>query len=99
VVFTRLSNGQKDLSGLGDPSFGSRANSLIARYSALNASSQNEMIFRYRLVGATSNWTETTQRELQFANLPPGPYRLEVDALGSDGAWSGHSAECSFFAF
>jgi diguanylate cyclase (GGDEF)-like protein len=96
VVFTRLSNGQKDLSGLGDPSFGSRANSLIARYSALNASSQNEMIFRYRLVGATSNWTETTQRELQFANLPPGPYRLEVDALGSDGAWSGHSAEFAF---
>ena len=54
------------------------------------------MIFRYRLVGATSNWTETTQRELQFPNLAPGAYRLEVDARGSDGVWSGHSAEFAF---
>jgi diguanylate cyclase (GGDEF)-like protein len=54
------------------------------------------VIFRYRLVGATSSWTETTQRELLFANLAPGAYRLEVDARGSDGAWSGHIAEFAF---
>jgi len=96
VVFTRLMNGQTDVSGLRDPSFGSHANSLIARYSALNASSQKEVIFRYRLGGAISNWTETTERELQFANLAPGEYRLEVDARGSDGRWSGHSAEFAF---
>ncbi len=96
VVFTRLANGKTDVSGLRNPSFGSHANSLIARYSALNASSQNEVIFRYRLEGATSSWTETTERELQFANLAPGAYRLEVDARGSDGGWSGHSAEFPF---
>jgi diguanylate cyclase (GGDEF)-like protein len=89
-------NGQTDVSGLRNPSFGSHANFLIARYSALNASSQNEVIFRYRLSGAISNWIETTQRELQFANLAPGEYRLEVDARGSDGGWSGHSAEFAF---
>ncbi|MGA2910167.1 MAG: diguanylate cyclase [Terracidiphilus sp.] len=96
VVFTRLANGQTDVSRLRDPSFGSHANSLIARYSALNASSQNEVIFRYRLDGATSNWTETAQRELQFANLAPGAYRLEIDARGGDGGWSGHAAEFPF---
>ena len=96
VVFTRLANGHTDVSGLRNPSFGSHANSLIARYSALNATSQNEVIFRYRLGGATSNWTETTERELQFANLAPGSYRLEVDARGSDGRWSGRSAEFPF---
>ena len=96
VVFTRLMNGQTDVSGLHNPSFSSHANSLIARYSALNASSQNEVIFRYKLGGAISNWTETTQRELQFANLAPGAYRLEVDARGSDGVWSQQSAEFAF---
>ncbi len=96
VVFTKLLNGQTDVSGLANPSIGNHANSLIARYSVLNALNGNEVIFRYRLVGATSNWTETTQRELQFANLAPGEYRLEVDARDRDGIWSGHSAEFAF---
>jgi diguanylate cyclase (GGDEF)-like protein len=96
VVFTKLVSGQKDVSGLSNPSLSNHANSLVARYSALNAPGGNEVIFRYRLVGATSNWTETAQRELQFANLAPGAYRLEVDARGSDGVWSGHSAEFAF---
>lgn len=96
VVFTRLVNGQTDVSGLVDPSFGNNASSLIARYSTLNALSGNKVIFRYRLIGATSNWTETAQRELQFANLAPGEYRLEVDARDSDGTWSGHTAEFAF---
>jgi len=96
VVFTGLVNGKTDVSELHNPSFGSRSSSLIARYSVLNASSQNEVVFRYRLGGAISNWIETTQRELQFANLAPGAYRLEVDARDSDGVWSGHSAEFAF---
>ena len=96
VVFTALVNGKTDVSELQNPSFGSHADSLIARYSALNAPSQNEVVFRYRLGGADSNWIETTQRELQFANLAPGAYRLEIDARGSDGIWSGHSAEFAF---
>jgi diguanylate cyclase (GGDEF)-like protein len=96
VVFTRLAIGQKDVSGLRNPSFGIHASSLVARYSALNAPRENEVVFRYRLGGATSSWTETTQRELQFANLAPGAYRLEIDAQESDGAWSGHSAEFPF---
>jgi diguanylate cyclase (GGDEF)-like protein len=96
VVFTRLSMGQSDISGLSDPSFDSHVNSLIVRYSALNASHQNEVAFRYRLSGATSNWTETATRELQFANLAPGSYRLQVEAQDSEGTWSGHVAEFPF---
>jgi diguanylate cyclase (GGDEF)-like protein len=48
------------------------------------------------LTGATSNWTETDTHELQFANLAPGSYRLEVDAQDSEGAWSGHVAAFPF---
>jgi diguanylate cyclase (GGDEF)-like protein len=96
VVFTRLAIGQKDVSGLRNPSFGIHANSFVARYSALNAPRENGVDFRYRLGGATSSWTETTERELQFANLAPGAYRLEIDARESDGVWSGHSAEFPF---
>ncbi len=96
VVFTRLEIGQKDVSGLSSPSFGVQNNSFFVRFSVLNAMRENGVIFRYRLSGATSMWTETSQRELQFANLAPGAYRLEVDARESGGAWSGNKAEFGF---
>jgi diguanylate cyclase (GGDEF)-like protein len=96
VVFTRLSVGQNDISELANPSFGIRSKPLIARFSALNASRQNEVVFRYRLGVAGQGWTETDQRELQFAGLAPGPYRLEVQARENDGEWSGRTAEFPF---
>jgi diguanylate cyclase (GGDEF)-like protein len=96
VVFTRLAVGDKDISALQNPSFGIHANSLVARYSALNAQRENGVVFRYRLEGAASSWTETSQRELQFAKLAPGNYRLEIEARESDGVWSGHGAEFPF---
>lgn len=96
VVFTRLVMGQTDVTGQSQPSSGVHANSLIARYSALNTTRVNGTFFRYRLIGANPVWTETPQRELQFAQLAPGTYRLEIEAQDGDGIWSGHGAEFSF---
>jgi diguanylate cyclase (GGDEF)-like protein len=96
VVFTRLAMGQRDVSGLSNPSFAIRENSLVARYSVPNAPRENEVVFRYRLEGANSAWTETAQRELQFARLAPGQYRLEIEAQDSHRVWSGYRAEFPF---
>jgi diguanylate cyclase (GGDEF)-like protein len=96
VVFTKLVIGGKDVSGQNNPSFGIHANSLIARYSALNVSNENRILFRYKLKGTNSTWTETTQRELQFAELAPGAYRLEIEAQDGEGVWSGREAEFAF---
>lgn len=96
VVFTRLSIGQTDISGLSNPSFGSHSNSLVARFSAPNAPRANGVVFRYRLGGTTGGWTETTHRELQFASLAPGTYRLEVEAQEGDGVWSAQGAAFPF---
>lgn len=96
VVFTRLLLGQTDITGLRSPSFDLQDNSLTAQFSALNVADQNEVVFRYRLLGSRSSWTETTQRALQFVNVAPGHYRLEVEAGDSLGTWSGHPAEYGF---
>jgi diguanylate cyclase (GGDEF)-like protein len=96
VVFTRLVMGGTDVSGQNNPSVSARANSLIARYSAPNVSNDDRILFRYQLIGSNSTWTETTQRELQFAQLAPGAYRLEVEGQDGDGGWSGHKAEFAF---
>lgn len=96
VVFTKLVMGRADVSGQNDPSSGIRSNSLTARYSVLNAPWEDEVLFRYQLVGSNSTWTETAQRELQFAELAPGAYRLEVEAQDRDGVWSGNRADFAF---
>ena len=88
VVFTKLVMGGADVSGQSNPSFSAHANSLVARYSALNISNDERILFRYQLKGANSTWTETTQRELQFAELAPGAYQLEVEGQDEDGSWS-----------
>jgi diguanylate cyclase (GGDEF)-like protein len=96
VVFTKLAMGGADVSGQTDPSFSAHTNSLVVRYSALNVSSDNRILFRYQLKGANSTWTETTQRELQFAELAPGAYRLEIQGQDEDGTWSTRKAEFAF---
>ena len=96
VVFTRLVMGGKDVSGQNNPAASIQANSLIARFSALSVSSESRILFRYQLQGSNSTWTETTQKELQFAELAPGAYRLEIEAQGSDGVWSERKAEFAF---
>lgn len=96
VVFTKLEMGGADAAGRQNPSFDFHSNSLVVRYSALNAAHQNSVVFRYRLEGANANWVETTQRELHFARLAPGAYQLDIEARGSDGVWTGPGAMFSF---
>ncbi|MGP8251319.1 MAG: diguanylate cyclase domain-containing protein [Terracidiphilus sp.] len=97
VVFTRLLSGQTDVSGLRNPSFGASANSLSVQYSALNSTAgPNNVDFRYRMLGESSDWTETTRRELEFVHLAPGQYQLQVEAGDGLGNWSGRVAAYDF---
>jgi diguanylate cyclase (GGDEF)-like protein len=96
VVFTKLVLGRKDVSGQSNPSVSMHSNALTARYSALNAHWGDSVIFRYRLAPVNAAWTETTQRELAFAELSPGTYCLQVEARDNDGGWTGHGAEFAF---
>jgi len=96
VVFTHLAMGTNDVSELHNPAFGIPSNSLIAKYSAPNAPREDAGVFRYRLGGANAAWTETSQQELQFAQLAPGAYRLEVEAQDGNNAWSARQAEFPF---
>jgi len=96
VVFTALRVGQRDVSGLENPSLPAGQNLFSVRFSALDVPWQNQIVFRYRLDGAATAWTETSQHELQFAGLAPGRYRLTVEAQDAAGNWSPHSAVFPF---
>jgi diguanylate cyclase (GGDEF)-like protein len=96
VIFTRLQMSRLDLLGQTHPVVDIDSNSLVARFSVPNASREESVLFRYRLVGANSSWTETPEPELHFAELAPGDYRLEVEAQDGSGVWGANGASFAF---
>jgi len=96
VMFTDLLIGQTDILGAQHQSFPMSSGALTASFSAPNATQDSSLLFRYRLEGARSPWTETTQRQLEFARLAPGTYELEVQVRDSRGIWSSQTAKFSF---
>jgi signal transduction histidine kinase/CheY-like chemotaxis protein len=52
--------------------------------------------FRYRLTGAQSEWTESSQHQAEYPGLPPGRYVFEVEARNSEGIWSPEAAQIGF---
>jgi signal transduction histidine kinase/ligand-binding sensor domain-containing protein len=60
-------------------------------FAALRFASPQRVEFRYRLVGLGENWVNT-ERTVQFNYLPPGRYKLQVQARDKGGLWDGEMA-------
>jgi diguanylate cyclase (GGDEF)-like protein len=74
-----------------------RSGSLAFRYAGLSFQDEAAVRFRYRLVGASAQWSEPTRsRQVTYANLGHGDYRFEVVAANPDGVWSETPAAFSF---
>jgi len=67
-------------------------NSPQISFTALTFLHEEEIVFRYRMAGLGSDWTETTERGVLFHSLPGGSYRFEVMAQATDGSWSAPAA-------
>ena len=61
---------------------------LLAFFAALTFVDERTVRSRYRLAGFADEWVETSLRQLEYADLPPGKYTLEVAARGADGQWN-----------
>lgn len=57
-------------------------------FTALGLSDPERAVFRYRLDGLDSEWSEGNQRQATYTNLGPGQYRFRVAAANRDGLWS-----------
>ncbi len=62
---------------------------LAFEYTSLSFVAPEKLRFRYRLQGFQTDWVEAgTRRVAYYTNVPPGSYRFEVTARGSDGPWN-----------
>ena len=75
-----------------------RTRDLQIDYTALSLSSPEKVHFKYKLEGQDPDWREVVNdREAQYSNLRPGPYRFRVIACNNSGVWNeqGDSLEFS----
>lgn len=67
------------------------------RFTALELGTPERLRFQARLDGADQPWQDLgAQRELSYRRLPPGHHRVELRALGDDGAAPGQIAALAF---
>ncbi len=63
--------------------------SLVFDFAAISFIDEAAVRFRTRLEGFESEWSdEFTERRRRYTNLPPGEYRLHLQARGREGEWS-----------
>jgi signal transduction histidine kinase len=75
-----------------------RIHDLQIDYTALSLTAPEKVHFRYKLEGQDRDWREVVNdRQVQYSNLPPGPYRFRVIACNNSGVWNeqGDSLEFS----
>jgi signal transduction histidine kinase len=66
-------------------------------YTGLSFLIPEQVRFRYRLCGHSSNWVEAgTRREAFYNDLRPGRYTFQVTASNNDGVWNEHGAQLVF---
>ncbi|MGB6691313.1 MAG: diguanylate cyclase [Terracidiphilus sp.] len=60
------------------------ASPLAISMAALSFHDGPHIRFRYRLVGLESNWVETLERNVRYAQLDPGAYRFEAETVDAE---------------
>jgi diguanylate cyclase (GGDEF)-like protein len=70
---------------------------ITVTYAGLSYLLPERIRYRTRLLGLDGEWVERgTQRYVEFNDLPPGEYTLEVTAAHPDGDWSTHPVRWIF---
>ncbi len=64
-------------------------NNFQITFSRLDIKNPEKIKYRYRLLGNNDLWTETDYRlrNINYSNLLPGSYKLEIEATNSFGDW------------
>jgi diguanylate cyclase (GGDEF)-like protein len=84
--------GKKQAAVLGSP--GSKLdlayneNTITLSFAAMDFHQPEKNRFRYRLVGESEGWTETSSHTVSLAKLADGKYRFDLLGSNNDGEWS-----------
>ena len=65
-------------------------NNIVIKFSSLDFTSPSKNKYAYMLEGVNDFWlyTDATNRNANYNNLPPGDYTFKVKSTNSDGVWN-----------
>ncbi len=67
------------------------------RYTGLNFSAPERVLFRHKLEGLEEKWVEAgTERSVNYSHLSPGRYEFHVTACNQAGLWNENGAAVAF---
>ena len=70
---------------------------LTIAYTALSLTDPEKVHFKFKLEGQDPDWREgLNDREVQYSNLRPGPYRFRVIAANNSGVWNNQGDTLDF---
>lgn len=79
------------------PQLDASQNNIQIEFAGLSLAVAESLRYQYKLEPASSDWSAPTdQRTLNYPNLSPGSYRLQVRAVSADGTLSESPAMVSF---
>ena len=96
IVLTSVASASKTWQAGDEPTLSYADRSLVLDYAVLSYEAGSGRRFHYRLQGHQQDWTETTERSVEYAALPPGQYTFEVTYALENGSWSSVPARFSF---
>lgn len=62
-------------------------NDLLIRYNTIFFGGEEEIEYRYKLLGVDDNWTNSFGREVSYKSLSPGEYQLKIQAKTKTSNW------------
>ena len=72
-------------------------NTIFFSFASLDFNDPSKNVYKYKLDGVDKEWLKSgTNREVTYANLPPGSYTFRVMGTNNSGLWSEEEA---IFAF
>ncbi|GAB3702543.1 hybrid sensor histidine kinase/response regulator transcription factor [Spirosoma flavus] len=71
-------------------------NFITVRFAAMQYNRLGQALYRYQLSGLSPGWVVTQRPEAIFTALPPGTYRLQIQAANTTGRWSRYVRELTF---
>ena len=91
VVMTRVDAGGESVVGDAAVQLDHPHNNVVFHFQAVAFVDEERVRFRYRLEGLEDTWRGPEllpSREVRYTNLAPGSYRLRLQAVDVEGAWS-----------
>lgn len=82
----RVNNQRKDSTVLKNLPYNN--NSITISYKAISFKKENELLYRYRLMGLEEEWNVTQNKEIKYPELPPGSYTFELQSKIQSEDWN-----------